>query len=322
GMGDPPPQPNVPPPPGNTEAPPAGGFTPPEAPKTGNEKKPISLDENPFAQSENADPRAKSLEAFAAVWERNIGPLSETPEVRKALFDLVGENGLDFDFKDDKGNSLWDLMKNGDGSDFGDLFNGASSGGGSWFGDWDFPKFGDWFGGGGGSSSSSSWNWGRWGSSSSSSSSRSGSGFGSGGGGFGFGGDLPWIPFVVLLVIILAVVIWFQVKNIDIQRSAVVVAGDGLGPWPVDPRQINTREEVVKAFEYLSVLICGPSARNWTHNTIADALSDLATTHGETAVMLARLYELARYAPIDEPLSNAELIEARKLVCSLAGVSY
>jgi len=70
------------------------------------------------------------------------------------------------------------------------------------------------------------------------------------------------------------------------------------------------------------VLICGPSARNWTHSTIAAALTDLATTHEETATMLARLYELARYAPLDEPLTSPELIEARKLVCSLAGVSY
>ena len=94
------------------------------------------------------------------------------------------------------------------------------------------------------------------------------------------------------------------------------------GPWPIDPRQINTREDVVKAFEYLSVLICGPAAKTWTHNTIADSLADLAATHGETAVMLARLYELARYAPLDEPLTREELMEARELVCGLAGVSY
>ena len=90
----------------------------------------------------------------------------------------------------------------------------------------------------------------------------------------------------------------------------------------MDPRAINTREDVVKAFEYLSVLICGPSARTWTHSTIADALSELAATHGETAVMLARLYELARYAPLDEPLTRDELMEARELVCGLAGVPY
>ena len=43
-------------------------------------------------------------------------------------------------------------------------------------------------------------------------------------------------------------------------------------------------------------------------------------THGETAVKLARLYELARYAPLDEPPTRAEIVEARRLVCDLAGV--
>jgi hypothetical protein len=71
----------------------------------------------------------------------------------------------------------------------------------------------------------------------------------------------------------------------------------------------------------LSVLICGPEAKTWTHATIADALTGLARTHGEAAIMLARLYELARYAPLNEPLTTAELAEARRLVCGLAGVA-
>ena len=104
--------------------------------------------------------------------------------------------------------------------------------------------------------------------------------------------------------------------------AEVAYAAEGLGPWPIDPRRIHTREDVVKAFEYLSGLICGASAKTWTHSTIADALAELAATHGETAVQLARLYELARYAPLDEPLTRDELMEARELVCGLAGVSY
>ena len=47
----------------------------------------------------------------------------------------------------------------------------------------------------------------------------------------------------------------------------------------------------------------------------------LAATHAHTAVLLARLYELARYAPLDEPLTPDELAEGRRLVCQLAGVS-
>jgi hypothetical protein len=320
GMGNPPPPPGMGDPPGKVDPPMPGKVDPPRPPVNPPGKNKITLDENPFpATPENTDPRAKSLDALTAIWENNLGPLSETPEVKKALLDLLDNNDLDFDFRDENGNSLWDFLKDGgNGMDFGDFFNNSGGGGSGWgLGDWDFPKFGNWWGNGGSSSSSSSW----WNSNSSSRPSSSGWGSSGGGGGFDFGG-VPWLPFVILLVLILAVVIWFQIKNLQGREAAAAVVGDGLGPWPIDPRQINTREDVVKAFEYLSVLICGPSAKTWTHSTIADALSDLAATHGETAVMLARLYELARYAPLDEPLTRDELVEARKLVCGLAGVSY
>jgi len=126
----------------------------------------------------------------------------------------------------------------------------------------------------------------------------------------------------VLGIIVLGIILWVLIKNVRMLTPEPILASDGLGAWPVDPRRINTREDVVKAFEYLSVMICGMSAKTWTHTTIADALAELAATHGETAIMLARLYELARYAPLDEPLTHDELMEARELVCGLAGVSY
>jgi len=284
------------------------------------EKDKISLDKNPFPEPEEPnDPRTKSLQAFAALWERNVGPLSEMPEVQRALFEAIGDNGLDFDMKDDKGNSIWDLLKYGEGtnSSFEDLFKG-SGGGGNWnFGNWDLPKFGDWFG----SRQPPSNNAQNWLNSSSSRprpETSSSWNFGSG----GLSGLNGTHLLLLLFVVVMVVVIWYQLKNRIGKSDSLAFAGAGIGAWPVDPRAINSREEVVKAFEYLSVLICGPSARNWTHGTIAAALADLATRHERTALMLARLYELARYAPLDEPLTHNELIEARKLVCTLAGVSY
>jgi hypothetical protein len=240
--------------------------------------------------------------------------------VKRALFDLASSaNGLDLDLLDDKGNSIWDLVRKGDGSglDFGNFMDGSGV-------NWKLPnmempsfKLGNWFGrttprAG---SSGSSWSWG-----SSSPRIRTPSSGGGGLGNFGFGGS--WFPVVVLGIVALAVLAWIVLKNLRTSAPEVAYVAHGLGPWPVDPRLINSREDVVKAFEYLSVLICGESARTWTHSAIADALADLAATHGETAVMLARLYELARYAPLDEPLTNEELMEARELVCGLAGVSY
>lgn len=277
---------------------------------------------NPFGPPSELNPNAKSMAALAALWESNFGPLDETPELKRVLFDLKSaDGGLDLDLKDDQGHSLLDLLKNGASNDLslGDGLGGESN-------DWKMPEF-----------ELPEIGWGKWfrdSPSSSSSSSPSmpsmprfegpGSSSGSGWGNFGSFGGLggSWLPVVLLGVALLAGlgVWWFMVYR-NSSATGSLVGGKGLGPWPVNPRNINSREDVVKAFEYLSVLYCGPAAKMWTHSTIAEALNHLAITHEDAAVKLARLYELARYAPLDEPLTRVEVIEARHLVCDLAGVS-
>src|SRR5205823_9969160 len=126
---------------------------------------------------------------------------------------------------------------------------------------------------------------------------------------------------ILLAAIVVGGLIWWRFWYLRDPARVGDAVPDWLGPWPVDPRRIATREDLVRAFEYLSVLVCGREARTWTHGTIARALSDLAATHLETARLLARLYELARYAPLDEPLTPQELAEGRRLVCLLGGVS-
>jgi hypothetical protein len=118
-------------------------------------------------------------------------------------------------------------------------------------------------------------------------------------------------------------------------------AGDGgggaegwqLGPWPVPPNAVRTRAELIRAFEYLSVLRLGPAARHWHHWAIASALGRFSpntppsSRRGEafaelrrSAEQLALLYERARYAPPDEPLPEAVMATARRDLCVLAGV--
>ncbi len=113
-----------------------------------------------------------------------------------------------------------------------------------------------------------------------------------------------------------------------------------LGPWPVDPAAVMTRDELIRAFEYLSLLRLGPAARNWNHRTIASGLGSAAPSPvggsdippkavanrdpGErrrVADQLAALYERARYAPLDDPLPDGALVAARRDLCFLAGVS-
>jgi hypothetical protein len=97
------------------------------------------------------------------------------------------------------------------------------------------------------------------------------------------------------------------------------------GPWPVDPAAVSTRGQLVQAFEYLALLRLGRGARTRNHRDLA---VQLALTPGEdpprrrqAARRLARLYEHARYAPLDEQVPEEDLAAARRDLCFLAGVA-
>jgi len=105
-----------------------------------------------------------------------------------------------------------------------------------------------------------------------------------------------------------------------------------LGPWPVNPAAVANREELVKAFEYLSLLWLGSTARNWNHETIAEQLAKQSKPAAMAAPLcdpdgqrhaageLAALYERARYAPAAEPLPEEALLAARRDLAFLAGM--
>jgi hypothetical protein len=273
---------------------------------------------NPFTDPKHAH-RDQAMRTAAALWERNVGPLDETPTVRNLLFDLV--TGTE-DITDGKGNNIWDALgkDTGDGSSFGDWFDKAGPGDGWKLSSLDIgsTSLGRWWSGSGRESSSG----GDWSLGGSSGGGSSGPGWSMGsGGGFGFGGlEGSWLPVVILAAVLLGVLVWWRFWYLRDPVRTGWEPPEGLGPWPLDPRHIATREDLVRAFEYLSVLICGMEARTWTHGTIAQALAGLAATQGHAAALLARLYELARYAPLDEPLTPGELAEGRGIVCQLAGV--
>jgi hypothetical protein len=94
-----------------------------------------------------------------------------------------------------------------------------------------------------------------------------------------------------------------------------------LGPWPVRPQAMTTREDLVRAFEYLSLLLLGRQARVWNHIDIAGRLGGNEAVKQAAAMTLAGVYEKARYAPADEPLGADALAAARRDLCLLAGVA-
>lgn len=282
-------------------------------------KKPEFDPENPLGAPKDSPEKLakqKAAETATALWEKNVGPIDESPAVRRAIIDLISDPETMEALTDAKGNSIFDMFRDGgaDGDGLNNLFGGGDGKG------WEWPKL------------DFKLNWGNGDRNidipdraprtrpDTSMPNRPGGSSMGGMGSFDLGGmRVPWLLALLFLAAILAAVLWWKWAVLFPPGARGALAG-GVGPWPVDPAAINTREDIVKAFEYLSVLICGPGAKTWTHSTIADELTAVAATNGETAMKLARLYELARYSPLDEPLTRAEIIEARRLACDLAGV--
>jgi hypothetical protein len=97
-----------------------------------------------------------------------------------------------------------------------------------------------------------------------------------------------------------------------------------LGTWPVRPDAVSTRQDVIRAFEYLALLCLGPAAAVCHHRQLAERLAEqdsINPSRRQAAEMLAWLYEQARYAPADETLSQEQLSDARHALSSLAGVT-
>lgn len=123
-----------------------------------------------------------------------------------------------------------------------------------------------------------------------------------------------------VVLILLAACLW-KVGRWQLASSGRRGEGWRLGPWPVDPASVASREDLVRAFEYLSLLCCGPAARTWNHREIAARLGGNDTERARAATDLATVYERARYAPARESLSETTLAAARRDLCLLAGVA-
>jgi hypothetical protein len=142
------------------------------------------------------------------------------------------------------------------------------------------------------------------------------------------------IVWILAFLAAVGVVLWKVVGRSQINSLGERPDAWKLGPWPVDPTTIQTREELIRAFEYLSVLRLGPEARCWHHWAIGSGLSQSSgpaiplnlrgngsPEQRRAALELASLYERARYAPPAEPLPEATLALARRDLCLLAGVA-
>lgn len=169
--------------------------------------------------------------------------------------------------------------------------------------------------GGSGRNASSNNNSGGSGGGSFDSSSSSSGGWNFGGGG---SGDGSWTPVILLFVLGVAGYLFYRYYK-RYHKPLEEAPAEQARVWPVDPLHVNTREDVVKAFEFLSVSKCGDEAINWHHLQIAGQMGVREPVHKDAADRLARLYEKARYAPANELFDDLDIAEARARFSQLAG---
>lgn|GEM_PF-2454304 len=146
------------------------------------------------------------------------------------------------------------------------------------------------------------------------------------------GSSKSWQGVLAGVVLGLLGVILWNVLLRNSRREDAARARFKLGPWPVDPASVANRAELVRAFEYLSLLWLGDVARNWNHEMIAAQLGQKTKPEGDAAPLLdlvaqqhaadalAALYERARYAPATELLPDEALRTARRDLTFLAGL--
>jgi hypothetical protein len=144
------------------------------------------------------------------------------------------------------------------------------------------------------------------------------SGIGGGGGGAGIGGGGQSLAVIVGIAvgILLAILLLRKWRLHQIERAAAHTTGKA----GIDLDAIRTREELVRAFDHVSLDQIGEEARSWNHRVIADQIAGARPAQAEPAGELAGLYERARYAPLDEDLSAGEFADARRDLRVIAGV--
>jgi hypothetical protein len=129
---------------------------------------------------------------------------------------------------------------------------------------------------------------------------------------------VAWILFAAAMA-----VIGWQLMMKRVGTSGRPRAETAIGPWPVAPSAVASRDDLIRAFEYLAMLRLGAAGRTSNHRAVASRLNEreLDTSRRAAAGELARLYERARYEPQPGPLPEADLAAARHDLTLLAGVA-
>lgn len=124
--------------------------------------------------------------------------------------------------------------------------------------------------------------------------------------------------FLPILYIALAgLMVYTAFRLLRARRTIRGPEAETIGPWPVAPSEIGSREQLIRAFDHLALVRCGVQARSWHHRAVARRLP---RGEGErpAAVALASAYEWARYAPDRGEVPAGMLADARRNLEQLA----
>jgi len=124
---------------------------------------------------------------------------------------------------------------------------------------------------------------------------------------------LGWVALIVMALVLL----WWMFRAAPNRRTA---ARASLGPWPVAPRDVSTRQQLVQAFDYLAILNLGKDAQCWNHRRAAEALGGNSDASRQAAQRLAEIYEAARYTEGPDALPEPLREVVRGDLCLLAGL--
>jgi hypothetical protein len=253
--------------------------------------------DTPPPKTVDISPESKQFQQVAGWWEKNIGPMKDSPAMKDLLAEFIkgagstdGKSplsgimdGMQTDAMKDSGNWLNSTFKDFKLPDLG--LKGVSSQ------SFQAPTTPEFSSGGLGSMSADSF----------------------------LDSTLP--VMVLIVAITLGLGIFWLIPRWQARRNATPKPVPGLGPWPLDPRKITDRESFVRAFEYLSVLTLGQESRQFNHLVIAQELRLRVPQSAGIADDLGDFYSLARYTPPTDPISPETIQAARVKLCQLAGVA-
>ncbi len=136
-------------------------------------------------------------------------------------------------------------------------------------------------------------------------------------------GDFQWsdgIAWILLfgLVALVAVQVWLWQRATRKSRRGKEFFD--AGPWPLQPDDVATRNDLLILFEYLALRRFGVQAQPWNHREISNRWIQGLPNEHEIVHAVASLYEILRYT-VDPPteLSAQQKSQARTALKHLAG---